>query len=297
VIGGNMKKIFVIFFAAVNFLPVVVYAVVPNQVDNFQDGTTQNWTSGSSNPIQPAVLSGGFAGSSDKFLRIVSNGSSGAGGKLVFFNMSQWSGNYISANIGNISMRVKNSGTSPLILRLAFNGTAGWFVSTNPINLPVDSAWKLISFPIHPANLTGTGDATSTLSAVTTMRILHNSTANFVGEPIIGQLDVDDITAVAVTDIGGENPGVIPKEYSIEQNYPNPFNPSTTIKFSLPKTTHVTLSIYNSIGQEAAKLISKDMNAGVYTTEWNATSFTSGVYYYRIVAGNFAEAKKLLLLK
>jgi flagellar hook assembly protein FlgD len=88
-----------------------------------------------------------------------------------------------------------------------------------------------------------------------------------------------------------------PVGYLLLQNYPNPFNPATTIKFSLPQKTHVSLSIYNSMGQEVTKLISKDMNAGVYTTEWNASGFASGVYYYRIVAGNFTETKKLLLLK
>jgi uncharacterized protein (TIGR02145 family) len=89
----------------------------------------------------------------------------------------------------------------------------------------------------------------------------------------------------------------LPKEFLLLQNYPNPFNPSTTIKFSLPKESHVTLSIYNSIGQEVAKLISTDMNAGAYTMEWNASGFASGVYYYRIVAGGLVQTKKLILLK
>ena len=84
----------------------------------------------------------------------------------------------------------------------------------------------------------------------------------------------------------------IPTAYTLNQNFPNPFNPSTTIKYSLPKASHVSLSIYNSMGQEVSKLISKDMGTGVYTAEWNASGFASGVYYYRIV-----ETKKLLLLK
>ena len=89
----------------------------------------------------------------------------------------------------------------------------------------------------------------------------------------------------------------LPIKFSLEQNYPNPFNPGTTIKYALPKPAHVTLTIYNSLGQEAAKLLSKDMSAGVYTTEWNASRFASGVYYYRIVAGDFVQTKKLILLK
>jgi hypothetical protein len=89
----------------------------------------------------------------------------------------------------------------------------------------------------------------------------------------------------------------MPITFSLEQNYPNPFNPGTTIKYALSKPAHVTLTIYNSLGQKAAELISKDMNAGVYTTEWNASGFASGVYYYRIAAGDFVRTKKLILLK
>ena len=88
-----------------------------------------------------------------------------------------------------------------------------------------------------------------------------------------------------------------PKSFKLEQNYPNPFNPGTTIKYAIPKAAHVTLTIYNSLGQESAKLLSKDMNAGVYTTEWNASGFASGVYYYRISVGDFVQTKKLILLK
>ena len=298
-----MKNLFLIFLAAVNLLTAAAYAVTPNQVDNFQDGTAQNWTSGSLNPIQPIVLPNGFGGASDNFLRVVSNGSATVGGKLVFFNVVQWSGNYNTANIVNISMRVRNSGTSPLQLRLAFYGPGGWFISINPINLPADGVWKVISFPILPADLTGTGDANVTLSSVTVLRILHNSTANFTGEPVIGQLDVDDITAVAVTEVDGENPDPIPSKYLIEQNYPNPFNPSTTIKYSLPYESFVTLSIYNVLGKSVKELVSGIENSGLHLLNFNAAGFSSGIYFYVIHTvstdkkSSFNSTMKMTLLK
>jgi hypothetical protein len=89
----------------------------------------------------------------------------------------------------------------------------------------------------------------------------------------------------------------MPVKFTLEQNFPNPFNPSTTIKFSLPNATHVVLNIYNAIGMQVSSLISEDMNPGVYSTQWNASGFASGVYYYKIIAGNFSETRKLLLLK
>jgi uncharacterized protein (TIGR02145 family) len=100
-----------------------------------------------------------------------------------------------------------------------------------------------------------------------------------------------------IVGVNGKEQSNLPKEFLLAQNYPNPFNPSTTINFSIPKATHVSLSIYNSMGKEVSKLISKEMNAGVYTTEWNASGFASGVYYYRVIAGNFIATKKLILLK
>ena len=111
------------------------------------------------------------------------------------------------------------------------------------------------------------------------------------GPRIIYELRSQLVTGIS------DNPATAPAGYSLLQNYPNPFNPTTTIIFSVPKTMHVSLIIYNSMGQEVSKLISKDMSVGVHTTMWNASGFASGVYYYRIIAGNFIETKKLLLLK
>jgi hypothetical protein len=88
-----------------------------------------------------------------------------------------------------------------------------------------------------------------------------------------------------------------PAQFSLAQNYPNPFNPNTTIKFSVPKAAHVVIGIYNTMGRKIVDLISRDMNEGNYTTEWNASGLPGGVYYYRLQAGSFTETKKMLLLK
>ena len=298
-----MKNLPILFFAAVSLLTAAAYPITPNQVDNFQDGTTQNWTSGSLNPIQPSVLPGGFGGNSDNFLRIVSSGSITAGGKLVFFNITQWAGNYITANIVNINMRIRNSGTSLLNLRVAFNGTAGWFVSTSPVNLNPDGAWKIISFPVNPAALTGTGDPNTTLSGVTAFMILHTSTANFTGEPIVAQLDVDDITAESLTPVEGENQNSIPHEYSLDQNYPNPFNPSTSIKYSLPFESQVNLTIYNILGKFVKELAVGVQNSGVHFINFNSEGLSSGIYFFSLHAVSadkkttFNYTRKMTLLK
>jgi hypothetical protein len=98
---------------------------------------------------------------------------------------------------------------------------------------------------------------------------------------------------------------IIPKVYALSQNYPNPFNPTTSISFDLPKQSHVILKIFDIIGREVATLMDEDFSAGKYTKTWNASSFSSGVYFCRIDARQttgsrgeiFVSTKKLLLVK
>ena len=86
-------------------------------------------------------------------------------------------------------------------------------------------------------------------------------------------------------------------DYILDQNYPNPFNPATKISFSIPEESFVRLEIYNSLGEKVSTLVSKEMNPGNYSFEWNAENYSSGVYFYRIKAGDFTAVKKLVLLK
>jgi len=85
--------------------------------------------------------------------------------------------------------------------------------------------------------------------------------------------------------------------FHLYNNYPNPFNPKTTINYQLLKITDVDLSIYNSLGQKVSTLVTEKQDAGHHQVEWNASSFSSGVYYYRIEAGEFQYIKKMVLLK
>ena len=94
----------------------------------------------------------------------------------------------------------------------------------------------------------------------------------------------------------------LPTTYSLSQNYPNPFNPSTEIKFDIPIRSHVTLTVFNVLGQRVATLVDKEMPPGSYVADWNSTSdngkeVTSGVYFYKLEADDFIQTKKMLLLK
>lgn len=98
---------------------------------------------------------------------------------------------------------------------------------------------------------------------------------------------------VGISNNGNE----VPEKYSLTQNYPNPFNPTTKIDFEIPKNDLVILKVYNALGAEVATLVNKNMNAGSYTVDFNASLLSSGVYFYTIQAGSFSTTKKMMLIK
>ena len=89
----------------------------------------------------------------------------------------------------------------------------------------------------------------------------------------------------------------LPSDYSLSQNYPNPFNPTTTITYSIPDNGNVTLNIYDVLGNKIIQLENNNKTAGSYSTFFDASDLTSGIYFYTIRANNFVETRKMLLMK
>ena len=88
-----------------------------------------------------------------------------------------------------------------------------------------------------------------------------------------------------------------PNEFELSQNYPNPFNPSTTIRFNLPEASIVKLTIFNILGQEIRTLVNEFKESGANTINFDASDLNSGIYIYKIEAGNFVQTRKMTLLK
>ncbi len=88
-----------------------------------------------------------------------------------------------------------------------------------------------------------------------------------------------------------------PKEFNLSQNYPNPFNPTTTITYQVPEISFVTLKIYDVLGNEIATLVNEEKPAGSYEVEFDASSLSSGIYFYKLQSGSFIQTKKMILLK
>ena len=188
-------------------------AIVVGQLDDFQDGTTQGWTAGTgpspigTPPVPPAnAMGAGPAGLGDDALRLTGIGGIGPGSKLVVDHLgAAWTGDYTAAGVGAIALDVNNLVAMPLTIRLAFQpppGVAGggsWI--TPGIVVPALSGWTTLEFRIQAGDLIApidavATDAAATLAGVGRLRILHAEGDTLRGDPILGQLDIDNIEAV-----------------------------------------------------------------------------------------------------
>ncbi len=123
-------------------------------------------------------------------------------------------------------------------------------------------------------------------------------TSNYPGGEIRGQVLASDYNNTIITGISNKDQSSsIPSSFKLSQNYPNPFNPSTIINFSVPFTSHVSLNVYDILGRKIAALINEVKPAGNYKVFFNGSGLSSGVYFYRLQAGNYSAVKKLILLK
>jgi Secretion system C-terminal sorting domain len=105
---------------------------------------------------------------------------------------------------------------------------------------------------------------------------------------------IEQLGGVVAVDYPKDN---MPQEYKLAQNYPNPFNPSTTIQYTIPEHSMVTLTIYDALGKQIEQLFSGEKAPGTYSVQWNASNYSSGIYFYRLTADKFVQVKKMLLLK
>ena len=87
------------------------------------------------------------------------------------------------------------------------------------------------------------------------------------------------------------------QSFELFQNYPNPFNPTTKIKYEIPEMSFVTIKVYDVLGKEIATLVNEEKLSGNYETEFNGNVLASGIYYYRIIAGEFSQTRKMVLIK
>ena len=175
-------------------------AVVFGQLDDFEDGTTMGWGEGFSSINEPTnVATGGPQGDGDAFVQNVASGGFGAGSRQLMFNADRWAGNYVTAGITRITGWAANQGSSPLHVRIAFDGNLNRFSSTNAIELPPDGVWRRVTFDLTTDALTrvqGSAELDMALANVTQLRLLSAAAGpSYMGDPIASTLAFDDLRA------------------------------------------------------------------------------------------------------
>ncbi len=214
---------------------------------------------------------------------------------------------------GTVSDRItiRDHAYDPIFPMAAFDGTnyfvtwcEGLFSSNaksmgrffTPSGIPVDTAFTV--FETLGGKIPAVGGAIyghdHYIVATTrvTLNVSQGGQFQFTDGDVYGKIVYPVTTDVL------ENPGhQAPEEFVVFQNYPNPFNPTTTIRYSLPHRSPVTLTVFNTLGQQVAQLVNGEVDAGYHDVQFNATKLASGVYFYRIRAGVFAQTRSLLVLR
>jgi hypothetical protein len=180
-------------------------AILPGQIDNFEDNSLQNWSNGGAFEVPPVlnIDTGGPAGAGDNFMQVTSDGS-GPGQFLTVFNRSQWLGDYIGLGVTAIELDLKNLGATDLTIRLGFKENAGFGASgflSAPFSLLANSGWQHAVFFINTGSMTAIGAPADFNSFFANnfaeMRIINEvGNTNLTGDAVAGQMGIDNIHAV-----------------------------------------------------------------------------------------------------
>ena len=235
------------------------------------------WTAGTTTPLQTLT--------SNQFPAVT------APTNYLRFNYSQafyLSGTTLAPDSCIIETSTDNGTTWTVLVRMGASQTLSSGTNSSPILTTVGGPFSGAFTPTT---------ANQWATKVFAMPVGTNK-VRFVAKSGFGNnLYIDRITSGTVTGVVNNTLSLIPENYELSQNYPNPFNPATQINFSIPKQSVVTLKIYDVLGKEVATLINESKAAGFYTVDFNASSLSSGAYFYRLEAGNFTDIKRMMLIK
>jgi len=193
--------------------------------------------------------------------------------------------NTASSNFGEFF--VGSSKTTTFGLRVDDNGTNSYYADTSVGYRVGSNAYATV----HPTSPPKTILIPVGASITSITGIMDITFGEYKLEPRKNS-DFGTITGVV-----NQEPGLQPKNYELRQNFPNPFNPSTTIQYSIPIAGHVTLKIYNLLGQEVNQLVDREQTAGSYSVVFDASRLASGIYFYQLKTDGYYNVKKMVLLK
>lgn len=209
-------------------------------------------------------------------------------------------GNSVYSNIANDTAQSYDPKENVYIVILDVN----WLVQNNVLNQGQGNSLISKLNAARQKILQGNNNA-----AINQLHAFLNQTNDFITNHILTQVQAQPLIDKAnyiIDQLGGDIPLIsglniyskdIPTEYALQYNYPNPFNPTTRIRFDLPKASETKLIIYDMLGREVKVLLNNNLEPGRYEITWNAGSKASGIYFYRLTAGDFLQVKRMSLIK
>jgi hypothetical protein len=204
-------------------------------------------------------------------------------------NFSHWtlgdSNSPIPVELTSFTANVSENGVVLNWKTATETNNSGWNVQRQQIIEGQQPTWQRIGF------VDGSGSSTSSKEYC----FKDNNLSSGKYQYRLQQVDYDG--TLNYSDVIEVESNLLPDEFALYQNYPNPFNPSTIIKFDVPSSSFVNISIYNTIGERIATLVNKQMEAGVHFTRFDASNMPSGIYIYRLTAGNIVFTNKMMLIK
>ena len=219
-------------------------------------------------------------------------GDPGAGSFRCFHNGIAGVDNLVLRGTGMTDVTVTGIGPAPTVVTFVYDSAAAQVIAYKN-GVIANTVNQSLSIPTGTGFKVGGYSTSSTfVGKLDEFRFYRRA---LTPAEITATWNIDLTGCGIVTGISGNNS--IPDEYRLEQNYPNPFNPSTNISFSIPKATNVKLVIYDVLGKEITTLVNEFTQAGNHTVKFDASLLSSGVYFYKISAGDFYNVKRMVLVK
>ncbi|MCX6150006.1 MAG: T9SS type A sorting domain-containing protein [Ignavibacteriales bacterium] len=284
-----MKRQFILLLFGIILFSIRNYSQIPNAgFESWLNGNPEGWSTNNAAPsyfpITQSNQSHGGASSAQGSIIDVQ----GFGVPVVLSAGTDGGGFPISTNPAALHGWYQFTGVGGDILLITTvytkngNGIGGGQFLGN-VNTTTYSEFVANTTWINPGEIPDT--AFITIQILNTTTFFPHAGSTFI---------VDDLVYGNATSVESEN---IPAVFQLKQNYPNPFNPSTKINYEIPATGFVSLKVYDMLGKEVATLVNEEKLAGDYEIEFAPQGLLSGIYFYKLKAGNFVETRKMILLK
>jgi hypothetical protein len=285
-----MKKTSLLLLFIFVLLPVCMFSQIPNPgFESWTNGEPDGWVTDNSSPDFVPITQSSSAHSGSSAMQGTVVEVSGITLSPSFVSGADGEGFPVSSRPASIQgwYKLISAGSGGDMLNLA----VGFYKGGQPVGATFFVVGDAASYTQFSSDITWISPEVPDTAIISGL-VINGAGGNInVGTTFY----LDDLTFSSATAVQPDENTAL--SFELAQNYPNPFNPTTTISYTLPKSSFVTLKVYNLLGQEVAELVNETQFAGKHSVEFTGTDLPSGLYIYKITAGNFSQTRKMMLLK